>query len=55
MVDLAICKTSKMWLLDITWSILIEYYNRIAKASMLYELTDGPALQPAGNSPNSDG
>jgi hypothetical protein len=34
---------------------LIEYYNRIAKASMLYESTDGPAVQPAGNPPNSDG
>ena len=44
-----------MWLLDVHWSILIEYYKRIAKASMLYEFTDGPAVQPAENPPNSDG
>ena len=44
-----------MWLLDVKWSIFIEYYHRIAKASMIYELTDGPAIQPAGNPPNSDG
>jgi hypothetical protein len=54
-VDLATCKPCKMWLLDVKWSILAEYYNRIAKASMLYEFTDGPAIQPTENPPNSDG
>ena len=44
-----------MWLLDVKWSILIEYYNRIAKASMIYEFTDGHAVQPAENPANSDG
>jgi len=36
------------------WSILIEYYNRIAQASMLHEFTDGPAAQRTGNPPNSE-
>jgi len=54
-VDLATSKTCKVWLLDINWSILIEYYNQIAKASMWYEFTDGPAVQAAENPPNSDG
>jgi len=54
-VDLTTSKTCKTWLLDVKWSILIEYYNQIAKASMLYEFTDGPAVQPAENPPNSAG
>jgi hypothetical protein len=33
----------------------MEYYNRIAKPSMLYELTDEAAVQPSENPPNSDG
>jgi hypothetical protein len=37
-VDLATCKTCKMWLRDVKWSILTEYYNRIAKASILYSM-----------------
>jgi len=41
-----------MWLLDVKWSILIDYYNRIVKASMLYEFTDEPAVQPAENQHN---
>jgi len=44
-----------MWLQDVKWSILIEYYNQIAKASMGSEFTDGPAVQQAENPPNSDG
>ena len=44
-----------MLLLDVKWSILIDYYNPITKARMLYEFPDGPAVQPAGNPPNSEG
>jgi hypothetical protein len=43
-----------MRLPDVKCSILIEYYNRIAKGSMSYEFTDGPTLQPTEDPPNSD-
>ena len=54
-LDPATSKTCKMWILDVKWLILIEYYNQIAKASMGSEFTDGPAVQQAENPPNSDG
>jgi len=41
-----------MLLLDVKWSILIDYYNRIVKASMLYEFPDVPAVQPAEKPPS---
>jgi hypothetical protein len=44
-----------MCFLDIKWSILIEYYNHIAKARMVCVFTDGPAVQPAENPPILDG
>jgi len=43
-----------MRLLDVEWSIVIESYNHIAKESMVYVVTDGPAVQPAENPPDSD-
>jgi hypothetical protein len=54
-VDLAKYKTYKMWFLDVEYLILIEFHYQIVMASMLYVFTDGLAVQPAENPPNSDG
>jgi len=53
-IDIAICKTCKNRLLAAEYVILVRYYHQTAKASALYESTDGPAARPANNPPNSD-
>ena len=53
-IDIAICKTCKKWLLNIESVVMIRYYYQTAKTRALYESTDGPAWQPTYSPPNSD-
>jgi len=49
------CKTCKMRLLAIEYTILTRYYYQTSKRRALYESLDGPAGWPADNPPNWDG
>jgi hypothetical protein len=50
-IDIPNCKTCKKRLLNVEYMILVSYCYLNAKATALYESTDGFAGQPTDNPP----